>query len=161
MIAGILMALASPALRAVLQNNRAYTISKEFVSMLSYARSEAIKRGVSVSICAASDNTLSACETGSSYINDASWGNGWLVFVDENGDGDLAANGDILRVHSQLPDANMVNSIERRITYGGSGFPISNTGNFTFLTNGCTGTNAKLVTINPAGRAMIEDHACP
>jgi type IV fimbrial biogenesis protein FimT len=82
-IAGILMAMAIPSFNAMMRNNRLTTYANEMVTSLNLARSEAIKRGVNVSV-----RKLSAAGTGTYWSN-----SGWNVFVDIDGDGTLDAPG--------------------------------------------------------------------
>ena len=95
-VAAILMALAVPSFRSTIQNNRVTGQANEFVTSLTLARSEAIKRGRNATVCISSDGT--SC-TGSN------WAGGWLVWVDSNGDGVLGA-GETVRVHEALPNGS-------------------------------------------------------
>jgi type IV fimbrial biogenesis protein FimT len=95
-IAGVLVAIAIPSFSTVIRNNRLTTYANELVTALNLARSEAVKRGVSVSVRKAT------CEKDT-------WGDcGWNVFVDsnENGTFDKDVTGEeILRTYDKLPNA--------------------------------------------------------
>lgn len=102
-IVGILLTVGVPSLKTFMQGNQLIAASNELVSALHIARSEAIKLNSRVSICESSDGT--------SCSNTGSWKNGWIVFVDFNGD--LANNGSpcdgtpvdcLLRVHDAIND---------------------------------------------------------
>ena len=56
-ILAILLAIAVPNFIKFLQNSRLVGQTKDLVTALNYARSEAIKRGVRVSVCSRLDNT--------------------------------------------------------------------------------------------------------
>jgi type IV fimbrial biogenesis protein FimT len=71
-IAAILGFLAIPAMTDMIRNHRIATQANDFLADLSFARSEAIKRGTNVGVCS---GTGAAC-TGGSFSA------GWLVFVD-------------------------------------------------------------------------------
>ena len=159
-IASILLAVAVPSMRIALQNNRAYMASKEFVAMLQYARYEAIKRGVTVSVCAQDPNDPSQCVAAASYLNDESWSNGWLVFVDDDADAQVAAVGDILKSRPAIGETNLIESVEDAVSYDGNGFPTAGTGDFTFRADGCEGENGRLVSISPSGRASVTTATC-
>jgi type IV fimbrial biogenesis protein FimT len=76
-IAAILLAVGVPSFRTVIQNNRLITGTNDLVSILNFARSEAVTRGIRVTVCKSSDQA--ACDTSSN-----GWEQGWIVFTDEN-----------------------------------------------------------------------------
>lgn len=96
----ILAAFAAPSFRTVIQNNRITTQLNDLVGSLQLARSEAVKRGQPVSLCKSADGA--ACNGG------GNWNQGWIVFLDVDGDGALdGADGDtILNVGAQLNGNN-------------------------------------------------------
>lgn len=159
-LAGILLFLAVPNFRAMIQNNRVATTATDFVSMLSFARSEAIKRASPVVMCAASDQNLSSCVSATNFINDASWREGWIVFVDSDDDGQVAAAADILKVHEPLPSTSTISSTASTVRYQAEGLTTS-ASTFTILATGCTGTGGRVVSISAAGTATVTDTACP
>jgi len=75
-VAGILMAIAVPALRSFLQNDRLLTEQNQLVMSLNYARSEAIKEDASVWVCASSNGTTCS--------GVANWTAGWLIVSSAN-----------------------------------------------------------------------------
>lgn len=77
-IAAILVSYAVPNMRTFIQNGRLSTQANDFVSDITYARSEAIKRGTNVVICPST--TGAAC-----LASGSSWQNGRLMFVDGDG----------------------------------------------------------------------------
>lgn len=99
-IAGILLAIAIPSFTSVISSNRLTTSANELVTALNLARSEAIKRGIQVTLL----------RNGST---NQAWEEGWRVFTDINGDGSLDDNGDsnlcetgedcLLRLFDALP----------------------------------------------------------
>ena len=76
-VAGVLMALALPAFRSFLQNDRLLTEQNQLAMSLHYGRSEAIKEDASVSVCASANGTT--CSG-----NASDWTNGWLVVSSAN-----------------------------------------------------------------------------
>ena len=93
-IAAILLALAAPGMRNMLERNRLQTGAESLYSSLMFTRSEALKRNQPVIMCKSSSG--SACVTTS---ND--WEQGWLVYVDK--DGNLAPDpNEILRVSEAM-----------------------------------------------------------
>ena len=93
-IAAILLALATPSFRETMVRNRLVTQTNEFIGTLLYARSEAIRRGRSISICKSNDGT--ACDG-------TNWEDGWIAFLDTDADGSLNAGETILRTWPALP----------------------------------------------------------
>ncbi len=81
-IAGIVLAIAVPSLGGFTGESRATALANEFVSALQSARSEAIKRGVPVVLCASAAPLAVEpdCAPGADYAD------GWIVWVDDNGD---------------------------------------------------------------------------
>ncbi len=105
-IVGILAGIGVPALKTFIQGNTLIASTNELVSALNIARSEAIKLDSRVSICESSN--------GSTCTTTGKWQNGWIVFVDA--DGNLANNGKactavntdcLLRVHAGLIDNSL------------------------------------------------------
>src|SRR5882724_3310499 len=76
-VAAILLSVAMPGLRTMIQNNRVAADTNVLVGSLNYARSEALTRGLPVSICASSNGT--------SCAGSANWAGGWIVFTDDAG----------------------------------------------------------------------------
>lgn len=77
-IFSILSAIAAPNVQALIQKNRARAITDEFTSSLYQARSEAVKRGNRVTMCA-SDALQENCDAGVDHFS-----GGWIVFTDYN-----------------------------------------------------------------------------
>lgn len=94
-VAGILAALGAPRLR-VMAANRQMEAAVEFLEAdFRFARSEALKRGHSVTICRSSNATTCEPQAGS-------WSVGWIVFDDRDGDGDVSTGESVLRVQPVL-----------------------------------------------------------
>ncbi len=95
LIVAVLATLAAPAFQSLLASNRVSAIAGEFLTTLNFARSEAVKRGVRVTVCVKEDDTK--CATS------GTWAKGWIVFTD----GGTAATVDgtdlILRTRAALP----------------------------------------------------------
>lgn len=167
-ILGILAAVALPNYRSTIEANRRTTYANQLLEDLALARSEAIKRGVRVTVCPSSNGT--AC-TGAN-----SWATGWITFVDKNAGGTVGTvnTGEtVLRVHEALalPSGWVAinNGDNHYVSYHPLGMAQSASGAFQALTI-CllpSGTNcvaeqpssvAKYtdVIINVAGRARID-----
>ena len=93
-ILGILAAIAVPSFQSTIESNRRSTYANQLFEDLAFARSEAIKRGVRVVVCASPNGTQCSGE-----IN---WQVGWMVFVDVNTNSVPDQTESILRVHEEL-----------------------------------------------------------
>lgn len=98
-IAGVLLAIAIPSFSAVVSNGRLSGRANEMVAAISFARSEAIKRGRPVTLCR-SANAGSGAESGwICATGGGGWENGWFVFEDTNSNG--AADTDEARLRGK------------------------------------------------------------
>lgn len=154
-IAGILMALAIPAMKAFILDQRLTTQANDFIADLSLSRSEAIRRASNVVICKQGGSVSSpSCSTS------AAWSAGWVVFVDADSNGALASNESVLRIRQSLDGNNTLNAIS-----GTNSIVFANTG-LTTLSSGteiamrlCDSRGAsKAVTVwvNFTGRARTD-----
>jgi type IV fimbrial biogenesis protein FimT len=103
------------------------------VSDLRLARSEAIKLSRTVSICSAT--TATGCSAG------ASWKDGWIVFVDADGDGSLDEGDQVLRVQDALSS----------IATMASASPVSDRSFFVYQPTGMARGAPQTVIITPTG----------
>jgi len=76
-VASVVLTLGVPSFRSLIQSNRIAAQSNDLMTALHLARSEAVKRGLSVSVCASADG-----QTCSSVVD---WSTGWIVFTDASG----------------------------------------------------------------------------
>lgn len=156
-IAAILMAIAVPGFQDFFRRNRLDSAASDFMATLNYARSEAIRRGVPVSVCKSKDGT--SC--GGVHVH---WEQGWIVFTNPNNDDsvDTGSDEEILRVHETLPNGITMNAntnFTTRITYRSDG-RITNTVGGTFFFCPASGTtDARQIVVNGAGRARFEHAA--
>jgi len=153
-IASILIGISVPSFRVLMHNHRAVTLSSSFVSALNFARSEAIKRSEPVSMCAASDATLTSCGVA------ADWVNGWIVFADPNADGVIAATTDRLQVHQALPRGSLVTTTATRITYNAIGYADTGAVVFNLAAAECSGNHGRQVALTNTGRVDVTATTC-
>lgn len=88
-VAAILLSLAIPSFQQIAATNRVAGLTNELTATLNLARSEAVKRGTTVTVCRSADTGTSINNTpgslaGPTCSTDAAtgWQHGWLVFVD-------------------------------------------------------------------------------
>lgn len=115
-VGGTVLALSSPMANMV-RENKASSISHEFVSALNFARSEAIKRGNRVTVCRSINGNQ--CDRLPDVDGQKEWSTGWIVFSDVNGNGQFNSGQDeILRVRSALePGYTLRSNAKVRVTY--------------------------------------------
>lgn len=117
-ILGIAVAIAMPSFIRFVQSNRLATTANAFVGALNLARSEAITRGVTVTVCKSANQA--AC------VTTDDWAQGWIVFMDPNGNGAVDSGDVVLRVQGALSGtASFVGTanVANRISYAPTGFP--------------------------------------
>ncbi len=109
----ILITIAVPNFLTFIQGNRLTSQANDLVTALNYARSEAIKRGVRVTVCSSND--------GASCLGSTTWDTGWIVFIDTNGDGAVGGE-QIMLIRDPLEAGNTMRTTLNRITYQNTGF---------------------------------------
>ncbi len=105
-VLAILLSIGLPSFRSSLQSNRLATASNELIASLNLARSEAIRNTRGGAICPSTSGT---------ECDGADWGDGWIIWADENEDGAFDSGEEILRVKQA----------SNRLTFGGNSAPIA------------------------------------
>lgn len=148
-VIAIVATVAIPNFARVIESTRVTGYSSELVSALNVARSEAIKRGNRVGVCASSDQaTCSGSDD---------WSNGWLVYVDD-GSGNVA---EVLRVREAF-DGDV--SIDGQS--GASGLTYRDTGSVLDAIDididipSCDTGTARTIEVNLAGRPEVTRGSC-
>ncbi len=159
-ILGALLALALPNFSDTIEAANTNSQVKVMLTTLNLARSESIRRGVDVSICASNDGL--DCDA------DA-WADGWIVFIDNNADanganGSVDGGDEIIRVFDSLGAGSAADFSVDMLSYNSMGF--SATGgvqNFVICPASNNTDNARSIEIGPSGRGRrIETGlACP
>jgi len=153
-IVALMIGLAVPSYRYSINSSRISSDSDSLLSALQLARTEAIRRGLSVTVCG-SNATGSAC-SGSN-----NWKTGWLVFVDLNNNASYDAGDTLVRRQSALTSANAViadnNTSAVRFNREGIASGLANdpvTVTFSPPTN--SSTQKRCLVISMAGRMLIQ-----
>ncbi|QSA96724.1 GspH/FimT family pseudopilin [Methylococcus sp. EFPC2] len=160
-VAAIILSLGVPGFQEVIRNNRLTTRANDVVTALNLARSEAIKRGVQVTVCKSNTTASSpVCATS------GSWAQGWLVFVDQNKpsgtNGTLDAGDEILRIFPPLSGATMTagSHVDDWIAYLPNGFAQGSGGVVNDTFGLCMAPKAKNIVVSSTGRARVEAGTC-
>jgi len=155
-LAAILLTLAVPSFRQTIQNNRITTQVNEMVTAFNLARTEAIRQGSPVSVCASADQA-----TCSGANN---WATGWIVFTDTNAVGNPVIS-NLIRVWGTLPGNPAVSetggaTFVRYQSNGTTGVLVPFT--FTHTIPDCSGMQQRSISITAAGRVGgVTKTACP
>ncbi len=100
-VIGLMLALAVPNLQRLLASRHVLAAAQAFVRDMAWARSEALKRSMRIGICTSVNGLV---------CGNQGWASGWIVFVDENGNGVLDGSDELLRVQAALGVASMASS---------------------------------------------------
>jgi type IV fimbrial biogenesis protein FimT len=132
-IIGILAAIGLPSFKYITTSNRIATEINSLVGDMQYARSEAIKQGLPVTVCASSNST--ACS------GNTTWNTGWIVFVDLNSSKTVTAGDAILRTQKAFNSTDTMSA-----TNSVSGVTFNREG---YAATGATATSVIEVQSNP------------
>ena len=158
-VAIALMSVGIPLFQSLTANNRAVTQTNAMVTALNLARSEAIKRATTVTVCPVSDATSATPQC----IGSTNWANGWLVFVDGNTLGTVDGSGATADVRVRIWDAF---SPAPNITTGASNVQFAADGTAASAADieidqeGSTGVDARCVRLLISGQVRSEKNAC-
>ena len=160
-VLGILLALGVPSFTQMIRNNRVVANTNELVVALSAARSEAVKRGLPMAVCARSGPTSDVCRTGTA--ND--WSSGWLVFADPTGTaGVIDAGDEILQRFDAAPAGVTVLTNNRPVGALRSARDCRRRARWTLRsrssTVACVDNNRRTVKITATGRLHTNKGAC-
>ena len=138
-VASILLTVAIPSFRSTIQNNRSTGQANEFLTSLMLARSEAVKRGVTASVCVSSNGTSCA---------GSNWAGGWLI----------TTGATTLRVHEALPSGSTLTEAggATTITYNPSG---ATTATATFALTTIDIACVRTISISATGRPSVTKSA--
>jgi len=107
-VAAILMSIAVPSYKNMIESNRLSTGTNELVSALILARSEALKRSQNITVCTSANSTT--CSGGTDFAQ------GWIVFLDCDSDGTFDANGVDCDGDGNTDDADQVIKARGRVS---------------------------------------------
>lgn len=124
-LAAVILAIGAPNFREMRQNNRLTAAANDFLASVQLARTEAVKRQTSVSICPSDDPAA----------DDAGCSDGefsrWIVFEDADGDCARGAGEPLIRAEAgrdAAPRSELERARQLRATADGSCVSIGSTG---------------------------------
>lgn len=121
-IAGVLAAIAIPAMSNFVRNSRITAAANDVMAALHFTRSEAIKRRQPVTLCTSANAQAAAPACANSPLL-----TGWIAFVDVNQSESVDAGEAILLQHEAMnPQITARSSLDRfRVTYLPNGFALN------------------------------------
>lgn len=147
-VAAILITVAVPNFQSFLVNSRMASQANDLIGMLNLARSEAVKRGANVTICASSNGT--SC-TGT-------WSQGWIV----------SDAGGVIRVQQALAGGSTLNGgadVASTITFMPNGrttiAATATTASTTLKLCSPSSTKGRAIQIERTGRPSVAETTCP
>jgi type IV fimbrial biogenesis protein FimT len=162
-IAAILLGIAIPSFTSIIVDNRLTTSANELVTALNLARSEAVKRGIQVTVQRKGATS-------------AQWESGWDVFVDSDGSNAFNDDGDatlceigedcLLRTYTALPSGYTLRTANTHYkdyaAYLPSGLGVTG-GDVFRLCYGTDTATSRAIRMNTIGRALVSKPAgsCP
>jgi type IV fimbrial biogenesis protein FimT len=135
-ITALLTAMAVPQFQDLAMRRAAESHIATLAGYIRLARSEAMSRGVPVTLCR-SDAPEAAAPSCSGGAPATGWASGWLMFIDRGARGAVDAGDVILRVQPPIPNTGGV------IANGGGAYVL------TFERTGISLNNAQGFTVNP------------
>lgn len=130
------MAVGVPAMTAFVSDQAAAANADEFAEALRYARSEAVKRGDTVSLCASADFTSCGED----------WKTGWIV---------SSSSGKVLRVQNPLRSMGDLTAAASTVTFQSTGIATAGSGNYVFATRSGNTDRSRTVALNAQGRVVV------
>lgn len=152
-IVGILAAMAAPSMTKLMAGMAVDSQVQELATSLRLARSEALKRGMEVSVCSSS--------SGAACLTTPDWTKGWIVFYDYNGDGTLnTTGGDDAVIHAQSGSVHGVGSVSgapSNLIFMRNGILLANAAaTFDFKAVGSQASSEQVVCVNKQGRVQVK-----
>jgi type IV fimbrial biogenesis protein FimT len=151
-VLGVLLAIGVPAFSTIIRNNQIAAESGNLVSALMLARSEALTRGIRVSVCAAADEENCAAT--------ADWSRGWIVFADDFGAAGVLNDSDEPLQYWPAPaDGVSINTTALAVTFSRTAraeLPVT----FNVSKADCTGDQRREINVDRSGRVRLQRVTC-
>lgn len=145
-VLAILTTLAVPSFHQFILNNRLAAQANEMVGAFQFARSEALKRGLTVQVCSSSDGA--GCN--------GNWHEGWVAIADPGG-----TDEEVLRVWPTPGDDFDFTPDNGTVSFERSGFSSATSEQqFDLMLDGCTIDSARTVRVERTGRVASERVDC-
>lgn len=155
-ILGILAAVAVPSFREYTRNTRVQAASNDLFTALSLARSESLRRGQPVAVCASTDSET--CE------GSDNWATGFILFNDNGAiAGEIDGDEVVLQAWPGYPPEVIISAEEdvSSLRYLPTGMiDAAGTETFRVSTSGCTGPKAREISVTVVGSPSSKKVDC-
>lgn len=160
-ILAILAGIAVPSYRFVINSSRISSDMNALVNTLQLARAEAIKRGLSVTVCASSTSTNSQSGTTPPTCSGVTtWQVGWFAFVDSNNSGTFDSGDVITAVQGPLASRNtfVADNSTSIIKFNREGFVsgLTTTVTLALTPPGAATTQRRCLAVGSGGRLTVQ-----
>jgi type IV fimbrial biogenesis protein FimT len=173
-IVGIVSAVAVPSYTSMMSKNRVTTAVASLHGALLLSRSEALKRGVPITICRSenTDTSSPTCATSDSLpLVNTGWADGWIIFSDNNNNGVLEPGANpaevVISVQNRLSkdakDISIIpNASVKQITFNSTGQVFGNLIQLTVNkpTSDSDASHDRFICIATGGRAVVSAVSC-
>lgn len=146
----IIMAIGTPSYQYVTNNNRMAGEINALLGDMQYARAEAIKQGLPVTVCPSTD--------GSSCTGAKAWQTGWIIFVDVNGNGTVDTGDTLLRKQRAFSgnDTFVADNVTA-VTFNREGFaPLGSIATMTLKDSTNSSKWRRCLAVNMVGRVAVQ-----
>ncbi|MBI3900242.1 MAG: GspH/FimT family pseudopilin [Gammaproteobacteria bacterium] len=148
-IAVILGTVAIPSMRSIINANRLASTTNDFVSSLSLARSEALKRGFNAVVCKSGGGTT--------CVTTGTWDNGWIVFADLDNSNSWSTGDVLIRRYDSLGSSTAITTSSNSIVYDRQG---QATASATYTVCNSAVSKKKVVTVSTSGQHALTSGTC-
>jgi type IV fimbrial biogenesis protein FimT len=159
-IIGIVAAIGIPSFKYVTTSNRISSEINGLLGDMQFARSQAIKEGLTVTVCSSSNSTAPnpTCNIGAAG---GIWNTGWIVFLDSNGNQLVDPGEQVIRVQPPFNGTDTLTSIigYAAASYNRMGYaPTNQPGTITINLHDAGNTTAwtRCLAVTPAGSVTTE-----
>jgi type IV fimbrial biogenesis protein FimT len=160
MLIALVGSMAVPSFRQYSRNSRVTATQNDLITALSFARSEALKRSLPITVCASANGT-------SCVGNASGWVSGWIAFSDNTGTVGVVntgANGDeILQVWSAPGGETTVAASTPYVQYqpvGSAQFSGGTPATFDLAYPNCSGKSSHHLSVSLVGSPRAEIRNC-
>ena len=164
-ITAILASIAIPSYRQMVVSNRVSGMVSDLHGAFLLARSEALKRGVSVAVCKTSTPSAASpmCDPVAGAVG---WGTGWMIYVDTNGSRTRSNDEAIIQIYgpylaSEADGKIISNAANENISFNATGQTFTKT-QFVVSAPSAFSSEDRAVCVAIGGRAKVERaSSCP
>jgi type IV fimbrial biogenesis protein FimT len=154
-VAVLLLRVAVPGFSRTISTRALAAQASEFMSALRFARSEAVKRGAVVTVCAA-DPAAPPDAPRCLPAPAADWRGGWLVFADTGRRGALEAGDRMLRVQQPLAHSGGIAGTRGFVSFNAAGVSTDAASHYLFQPEAAgDAPPALLVCVSKQGRPRL------